>query len=485
LSKVHGVLTQLAERGETTCSDAHRATYSEIVYNYIEIRSIAVIDANQRLFECTDQKVYTPPLAVTREGDWAVGPPGEIAIVSPREDLQKQSSIFINYGHGNGKIIDAAIYPEQFWDFQDALGLGDGGGVMLLDKSGRELTALRVSKMPVPAENGVRQTGFARYGDMYAVALKSNKYPIEAVSVVSVKSVMTGWRQTALTFMPLALLFAGLASFSIWRYALRARPLSESLSEAIDKNELYLVYQPILSLAANRIAAVEVLCRWTHPDMGEISPERFVPEAVRGGILPDLSAWVFKRAATELKPLLERDSDLRVSINVGREDLVSNGLLSKAMMEHRDVLSRFIVEITERDSLSEVMVEANKTLVSWRDMGVKVALDDFGTGCCNLSYLRQLPIDIVKIDRMFASALDDDANKADAEMFDAMHALLHSRRLTLICEGIERQTQHAALGRRNIDLAQGWYYAKGMTLNALEIWLANHGSGHQYADHSG
>jgi EAL domain-containing protein (putative c-di-GMP-specific phosphodiesterase class I) len=170
-----------------------------------------------------------------------------------------------------------------------------------------------------------------------------------------------------------------------------------------------------------------------------------------------------------------------VSINVGREDLVTNGLLSKAMMEHRDVLSRFIVEITERDSLSEVMVEANKALASWRDMGVKVALDDFGTGCCNLGYLRQLPIDIVKIDRMFAAALDDDANKADAEMFDAMHALLHSRRLTLICEGIERKTQHAALGRRNIDLAQGWYYAKGMTLNALEIWLANHGSGDQYA----
>jgi sensor c-di-GMP phosphodiesterase-like protein len=472
LSKVHRILSELSERGETTCSDAHRATYSQIVYNNIEIRGIGILDANNRLFECTDQTVLQPSMAVTNLEDLAVGAPGEIAIVSPREDIKKQVSIFINYGHSKGRIIDAAIYPEQFWDFQDALGLGEGGGVLLLDNAGRELTALRASNFKAPTTKEGRQIGFARYGDIYAVAQKSNKYPIEAVSIVSVDSVMAGWRKSVITFVPLVLLLAGVASFAIWRHAMRARPLAEALSEALHKDELHLVYQPILSLGENRIAAVEVLCRWTHPELGEISPDRFVAEAVRGGILPELSAWVFRRAATELKPLLAREAALQVSMNVGREDLVSNGLLGKAMMEHPDVLSRLIVEVTERDSLSEMMDEAKKTLSSWRDLGVKIALDDFGTGCCNLGYLRQLPIDIVKIDRMFASALDDHSNRADAEMFDAMHALLCSRRLTLVAEGVEREGQHAALLRRNIDLVQGWYYAKGMTLSALETWLA-------------
>jgi sensor c-di-GMP phosphodiesterase-like protein len=476
LGRVHSVLRTLVENGTTSCSEADRKIYQRRVYETIEIRGIGVLDANAKLFICTDLEILNPVSVVTDTNDLIIGAPGEIAIVAPKEDIQQQISIFVNYGHGNGKILDAAIYPNQFWNFQKSLGLGDGGAIYLLNKNGQALATLGETDSKLPSENGVRAAGFNRYGDTYAVSVRSTKYPIEAVSVASVKSVMKAWREAAMTFLPIALLCAGLGSYAIWRFAMRARPLSEMLHDALRNDELYVVYQPIMSLNTNRIAAVEVLCRWTHPERGDISPEVFVSDAARAGILPELSAWVFRRTATELGPLLQRDSDLRVSMNIGRDDLLADGPLSKAMLEHRNVLSRLIIEITERESLSEVMPEALKTITHWRDMGVKIALDDFGTGCCNLGYLRQLPIDIVKIDRMFASALDDSHNMADAEMFDAMRALLHARRLTVIAEGIERESQHHAVKERNIDMAQGWFYAKGMRINALEVWMVSHES---------
>jgi sensor c-di-GMP phosphodiesterase-like protein len=476
LGRVHALLRGLVESGNTSCSEVDRKVYQKRVYETIEIRGIGVLDAKTKLFTCTDIEVLNPPSVVTDVRELVIGAPGEIGIVPPTKDIQQQISIFVNYGHGDGKIIDAAVYPQQFWNFQKSLGLGDGGAIFLLDKEGRTLTSLGEANEAVPAENGVREDGFGRYGDFYVVSARSSKYPLEAVSVASAKSVFKAWREAALTFLPIALLCAGLGSYAIWDYAMRARPLSEALLDALRNDELYVLYQPIMNIGANRIAAVEVLCRWTHPERGEISPEQFVPEAARAGILPELSAWVFRRTATELGPLLQRDSDLRVSMNIGRDDLVTDGALSKAMLEHRNVLSRLIIEITERESLSEVMPAALKAVTQWRAMGVKIALDDFGTGCCNLSYLRQLPIDIVKIDRMFASALDDHNNMADAEMFNAMRALLHARRLTVIAEGIERESQHHAVKARNIDMAQGWFYAKGMRINALEIWMVSHES---------
>ncbi len=473
LQNTQHVLQSLVAANRTGCSDEDRKIYSEIVYEHIEIRGIGVLDRNTKTFECSDARAYSPPLKVERLDDLVVGKPGEIAIVPPREDLLKQVSIFINYGHGDGRILDAAIYPQQFWDFQDALGLGDGGAVMLLDAQGNELTTLRESKSNIkatPAQSNAK--GLLIGEEMFSVTSRSSKYPIAAVAMISVDTVMASWRRTLLTFAPLALALAGFASWGIWRNAIRTRPLSEELREALANDALHLVYQPIVDVNTGRTKTVEVLCRWKHKTKGDISPELFIPEASRAGLLPTLSAWVFTQTAAELQPLFSRKPNFRVSLNVGREDLVADGPLSLAMQRLPEVQKHFTVEITERDSLAEMLDTARDVLNGWRSAGVRVALDDFGTGCCNLSYLRELPIDVVKIDRMFSAPLDDASGSKDAEMFDAMLSLLLYRKLEIVVEGIERESQHLALRSRHVNLAQGWYYARPMSVSALETWLA-------------
>jgi sensor c-di-GMP phosphodiesterase-like protein len=472
LMHTEGALKRLIAQGNTGCSDADRVAYSKVVYEKIEIRGINVLDRNKRQYECNDLTLHTPPITVKNESSLLIGKPGEIAIVPPRLDVQKQLSIFVNFGHGDNKILGASIYPEQFWDFQDALGLGDGGAVILLDDKGNELSALRKSVNSAPATLAQRNaTGLHKGESMFSVSSRSEKYPIAAVAVISEATVMANWKRSLQTFAPLALLLAALTSTAIWRYGLRNRSLNEDLRDAIANNDLSLVYQPIVDVNTGQTKTVEVLCRWKHKTKGDISPEMFIPEAARSGLLPNLSAWVFKQSANEMGPLIAKRPQLRVSINVGRDDLVANGPLSLAMKQLPQMQKHFTVEITERDSLAEMLDSASAVLNDWRSAGVKVALDDFGTGCCNLSYLRALPIDVVKIDRMFSAPLDDASGSNDSEMFDAMLSLLLYRKLDIIVEGVEREAQHQALRSRKVNYAQGWFYARPMEISALNAWL--------------
>jgi sensor c-di-GMP phosphodiesterase-like protein len=188
-------------------------------------------------------------------------------------------------------------------------------------------------------------------------------------------------------------------------------------------------------------------------------------------VLPQLSAWVFRRAIKDLTDILDSNPTLRVSINIGRDDLNERGELYKAIDAAPHVLNRFIFEVTERESLADRLDEAGRVLAHWRKLGAQIALDDFGTGCCNLSYLRLLPIDIVKLDREFSASLDSPQKAHDNALFDAVQSLLTVRDLTVVVEGVERETQHAALRVRHSSLAQGWFYAKPMNVDALRDLL--------------
>jgi sensor c-di-GMP phosphodiesterase-like protein len=482
LATVQQELRTLVENGHTSCSVSDRAVYRDLVYRRIELRGIGILDAQQKLMFCTDESVFDPPLRVTRQGDLDFGPPGSIAIVPPRDDLQAQESIFINYGHGNGKIIDAAIYPEQFWNFQDALGLGEAGAVMLNGAHGESLVALKSSRTTPPKIGNVEPDTFVQTQGHYVVSQVSQKYPVKSVAMVSKSSVLGEWYQSALLFGPFALLSGLAAAFGVSRFGRRRRSLSEKLIEAIARDELRLVYQPIVRVEnPAQIVAVEALCRWTSADAGEITPDQFVAAAIRDGLLPQLSAWVWRCVCSEMKPLLDSHPGLRVSINIGRDDLKSDGLLALAIDQQPDMLKRITFEVTERESLNDRFESARNVLSSWRNRGAQIALDDFGTGCCNLAYLRNLPIDIVKLDRSFSATLDSDEATQDCAFFDAVQALLTIRALNVVAEGVEREAQHVALAVRKVQFAQGWHYAKPMPIGELRIHLENAAQRHAKA----
>ncbi len=474
LNKTHNVLRELVAKGHTGCGEEDRKAYGDAVYNTIEIRSIGIIDQEGQRFECTDTEVFRPAIKMTIPEHWAIGPPGEIAIVAPAEDVRKQTSIFINYGHTGGRIIDAAIYPEQFWDFQDALGLGEGGAVMLVDSERRALTALRTSAaqphtIALPKD---RTVGFSRVGDDHFVyASRSEKYPIEAVAVVSVDSALGDWRRAVWACIPMALAMIALACWYVRTLYRRGFTMTERLIDAIESDALKLVYQPIVNVSNGAIENVEVLCRWDDAELGSVPPDVFVAAATRDGALPRLSEWVCRHAFKELGPMFGSTTLRRMSVNIGRDDLETGSLLDTAISNDPKMAQHLTLEITERESLSAEFERIKTVLARWRTAGARIALDDFGTGCCNLGYLRELPVDVVKIDRMFCARLDAAENQEDAAMFDAMHTLLKHRPFDLVAEGIEREGQHVAIAQRGVNYGQGWHYARPMPIAALKAWI--------------
>jgi EAL domain-containing protein (putative c-di-GMP-specific phosphodiesterase class I) len=181
------------------------------------------------------------------------------------------------------------------------------------------------------------------------------------------------------------------------------RSIELDLSTAIEKGELNLHYQPLVSCRTSMIVGVEALLRWRHPQHGEMSPADFIPIAENAGLLPALREWVLDRAMRDSK----RWPQLQVSVNLSpvqfrHVDL--EGTLRRLIAEHHVDPRRFVLEVTE-GVLLEATEHINSILTAIRAMGFKTALDDFGTGYSILSYLCNFRFDKIKIDRSFISSI--------------------------------------------------------------------------------
>jgi sensor c-di-GMP phosphodiesterase-like protein len=472
LASVEGSLGRIVNNHLTSCSEEDRSLLQYFVYSKIEVRSFGIAKPETFAIECTDTLVTSGAGASNIVADLMRGKPGTMQITPPQKDLLGEVSVFAGLRNEGTKLVFAAVYPQQFWDFQDALGLSEGGSVVLIDEAGRTIASLRDStggSAPIRADLGA---GYTQTADYHAFSASSKMYPIRAVSTVSNRSVLAHWRTMALALVPVMLFASALSGWILWRYGRRTESMGTRLTKALYKDEVHLVYQPIVRVDdPSVVISVEALARWRDPLLGDVPPDRFVPAATREGVLPQLSAWVFRRAIKDLTDILDSNPTLRVSINIGRDDLNEWGELYKAIDAAPHVLNRFIFEVTERESLADRLDEAGRVLAHWRKLGAQIALDDFGTGCCNLSYLRLLPIDIVKLDREFSASLDSPQKALDNALFDAVQSLLTVRDLTVVVEGVERETQHAALRVRQSSLAQGWFYAKPMNVHALRDLL--------------
>ena len=241
--------------------------------------------------------------------------------------------------------------------------------------------------------------------------------------------------------------------------------LKTDLRDALDKGELFLVYQPIVDIRDRRIIGCEALARWNHPELGRIPPSVFVPVAEEIGAISDLTRFVLATAAREctLWP-----SPLKVSINLSATDfrttdvseMVRDGL-AKTGLEP----SRLEVEITE-STLIEEKQAVSKALTDLREQGVGIALDDFGTGYSSLSYLHALPFTKLKIDRSFVA--DVATSERSLKLVSNIAKLSKDLDLTVTVEGIETEEQLAAISRAaDIDQVQGFLF--GVPLPRREI----------------
>jgi EAL domain-containing protein (putative c-di-GMP-specific phosphodiesterase class I) len=233
------------------------------------------------------------------------------------------------------------------------------------------------------------------------------------------------------------------------------------LREGIVRGEFRLDYQAVVDLERSRIMGYEALVRWEHPTLGELPPGEFIPLAEETGLIVGLGEWVLAEACTEATNLHRlHGRPVHMSVNVSARQLhhpdffrhVTRALDTSGLMPELLTL-----ELTESTLLTSDERVA-RTLEKIKDLGVVLALDDFGTGYASLSYLRQFPIDVVKIDRSFTAHVD--SKDGDLVLLKGIIDLGHALELNLVAEGIETSAQHTIVRKLGCQQAQGFYFGR-------------------------
>lgn len=251
--------------------------------------------------------------------------------------------------------------------------------------------------------------------------------------------------------------------------------LEHDLRSALDREELTLYYQPVVSTDDQHLCGVEALLRWEHPARGLLMPAEFIDVAEQGGLIALIGAYALTRACNDIAALADLPiaSDLFVSVNVSARQMRSGDLVeqvTRALMHSGLTPTRLRLELTETAVLSdEALAIAQFTRL--RATGVRVWLDDFGTGFSGLSHLRRIPVDGVKIDRSFVTDLLDDPD--DVALTSAVIALAHSLGIGVVAEGVENIEQLRVLSEHGCEMVQGFLIAKAMPLSMLRDWIAN------------
>ncbi|MBC8238311.1 MAG: EAL domain-containing protein [Helicobacteraceae bacterium] len=269
----------------------------------------------------------------------------------------------------------------------------------------------------------------------------------------------------------------GKGQYAVYDMQMSTRTKSElrlegELHKAIMNDELFLLYQPQISMKDEKIVGVEALLRWNNKKSGLISPVEFIPIAENNGLIIPIGEWVIDQACEQLA--LWKDTpmqNLTLSINISAKQLLHQNLHSyirKAITKNKINSSLLELEITE----SVVMENINETieiLMDLKTLGVTIAIDDFGTGYSSLSYLKKLPIDKLKIDREFIKDIPED--KDDVAITNAIVSLAKALDLIIIAEGPERGEHIDFLKDVGCDIAQGYYYSKPISSKGVEKFL--------------
>ncbi|NQV06315.1 EAL domain-containing protein [bacterium] len=255
-------------------------------------------------------------------------------------------------------------------------------------------------------------------------------------------------------------------------YSPRRLALAGELRGAIDAGEIHAYYQPQISVRDGAVVGVEALARWIHPMRGIVAPGEFIPIAEKTGLIKPLTAQIIAFAVRDIRRWTDKGRRLRVSVNVSPRTLLDPNFVptvTTALEEEGCDPTLLWLEVTE-DTLLQDSAKAAAALERLDALGVGLSIDDFGTGYSSLQYLRELPVDEVKIDRTFVTEMDEDEGRRVivASTIDLGHRL----GLRVVAEGVERQSTLALLDELNCDLAQGFLIGRPMPAAALEEWIA-------------
>jgi len=252
----------------------------------------------------------------------------------------------------------------------------------------------------------------------------------------------------------------------------RRLALAAELRAALHADTLDVFVQPKALLRSGEVVGVEALARWTHPTLGPIGPDEFIPVAERSGLIGLLTTRVLEASLAAQARWRAEGLDLGVAVNLSTRSLLDAGLVSEVglLLERYGVPGdRLTLEVTESSVMADP-VRAVALLHQLRDLGVQLSVDDFGTGYSSLSYLKRLPVHEVKIDRTFVAGLREDGE--DLAIVRAIIDLGRHLGLDVVAEGVEDQATWDLLTTLGCDLVQGWHLAAAMRTGELPAWAA-------------
>ena len=257
------------------------------------------------------------------------------------------------------------------------------------------------------------------------------------------------------------------------RASLTEAQLEQELNLALDRREFSVVYQPIVSLAADRIIGVEALARWQHPVLGPIPPSDFIPLAEKNGAIRPLGAAILRDACAQLRTWqrsLPSTSAIYVSVNLSSRQFKDPSLvedvgaaLREATLDARGLM----LELTEGTAMENP--EAMATLAQLRALGVRISIDDFGTGFTSLDYLRELPAHALKIDRSFIRRMESEPGAA--AIVESIAAMARQLERQTVAEGVENKEQLALLRSLQVDAVQGFLFAEPLDADAATLLI--------------
>jgi EAL domain-containing protein (putative c-di-GMP-specific phosphodiesterase class I) len=240
--------------------------------------------------------------------------------------------------------------------------------------------------------------------------------------------------------------------------------MDTALRHSLTRDELFLHYQPLVSLSTGRVIGMEALLRWHHPKLGIVPPSTFIPLAEDTGLIVPIGEWAMKQSCMQAKAICDDlGMELSVSVNLSPRQFEQENLLDviHEALEESGLPARLLqVELTENTLMVNSAANLEK-LQYIRQMGARVAIDDFGTGFSSFSYLLQYPVDRLKIDQSFVMKAVTEPNAAT--VVRTIVAMSHHLGIKVIAEGVETLDHVRLLAQRRCDEAQGYYFSRPVT----------------------
>lgn len=252
--------------------------------------------------------------------------------------------------------------------------------------------------------------------------------------------------------------------------SIRQLHMLKGFKNALEQNELFILYQPIVDLKTKRYVAIEALVRWNHPVLGLLNPDEFLLFAESVGIMRQMNDWLIRQVLKDFKSLKPNQLSF-VSINLRAEDLTNPRTwehFAKALEEFSVDASEIIFELNERSFVRDPEKFIDKISKVYQSK-TKLAIDDYGSGYSSLGYFKYLPISILKMDKAFVEYVPDE--KTDCVILKSTVDLAHELGFDIVAEGVEKEEQVKFLNEIGCNYAQGFYYSKPITITELKALL--------------